>query len=481
MPSTLTVHTVDAERVIIVPTVDELSTVDTDSDLAKATGNGSDAAGLYARQDGGWERVNDPDEVVDGVEITPSDVGTANTPTEAVHAERINNEVYASQFSGAGLASKIDNALTYLQNNLGGQGRVRVTPKDDGTAWSWDADLEIDPDVVETVHLDIDENVKIDYPGTGWPITIIPTGDNANGDVLRLDGGKWTHPADATGWLRLQDTGNNKINPNSVDVTNSAGDATAISIEASADGHWSERNQIQGAYTADRGVDYVPFDGDESFADTQIGPANFDVSDFAIRFRGTVRTNDIIDATIFITPGSSGATGFVMDSDDMFGSVIHGWTVEDPGAADTDTSAFRLGSNFDTFRQPTILGGRGENLNQLVDDQQGNGNRLHKLSMSEEFGLRLDDINNNVRAFAVDKEAISVSGGGSFGGDVSLDSVQLQGVVEHNPSDVRNISSPSQGWTSYHDPSVSGDANTEGPAFYDGSQWVSMVDGSVIN
>lgn len=63
MPSTITVHTADAEHVIIVPTVDELSTVDTNSDFAKATGNGSDAAGLYARQDGGWERINDPAEI----------------------------------------------------------------------------------------------------------------------------------------------------------------------------------------------------------------------------------------------------------------------------------------------------------------------------------------------------------------------------------------------------------------------------------
>lgn len=51
-------------------------------------------------------------------------------------------------------------------------------------------------------------------------------------------------------------------------------------------------------------------------------------------------------------------------------------------------------------------------------------------------------------------------------------------VTRHNPQDVRNISSPSQGWEAYHDGSGS---NTEGPAFYNGSNWISQVDGSTIS
>lgn len=55
------------------------------------------------------------------------------------------------------------------------------------------------------------------------------------------------------------------------------------------------------------------------------------------------------------------------------------------------------------------------------------------------------------------------------------------GSVTTPPRDVRNISSPSPGQRAYHDPSISGDSNTEGPAYYDGSAWISVVDGSTIS
>lgn len=50
--------------------------------------------------------------------------------------------------------------------------------------------------------------------------------------------------------------------------------------------------------------------------------------------------------------------------------------------------------------------------------------------------------------------------------------------VQYDPQDVRNIASPSAGWTAYHDGSGS---NTEGPAFYNGTSWISQVDGTTIS
>lgn len=47
-----------------------------------------------------------------------------------------------------------------------------------------------------------------------------------------------------------------------------------------------------------------------------------------------------------------------------------------------------------------------------------------------------------------------------------------------NTKDVRNISSPNQGNVAYHDGSGS---NTEGLAAYNGSSWISQVDGSTIS
>lgn len=52
---------------------------------------------------------------------------------------------------------------------------------------------------------------------------------------------------------------------------------------------------------------------------------------------------------------------------------------------------------------------------------------------------------------------------------------------KYDPVDVRAITAPTKGVEAYHDPSVSGDANTEGPAFYNGAAWVSQVDGSTIS
>jgi len=49
--------------------------------------------------------------------------------------------------------------------------------------------------------------------------------------------------------------------------------------------------------------------------------------------------------------------------------------------------------------------------------------------------------------------------------------------ANYTPQDVRNVSSPSRGDTAYHDGSGS---NTEGPAHYDGTDWISTVDGSTI-
>jgi hypothetical protein len=44
------------------------------------------------------------------------------------------------------------------------------------------------------------------------------------------------------------------------------------------------------------------------------------------------------------------------------------------------------------------------------------------------------------------------------------------------PKDVTSISNPVEGMEAYHD----GSTGTKGPAFYDGSSWVSLVDGSTI-
>jgi len=51
-------------------------------------------------------------------------------------------------------------------------------------------------------------------------------------------------------------------------------------------------------------------------------------------------------------------------------------------------------------------------------------------------------------------------------------------IIKNSTQDVRNISSPSEGWTAVHDGSGT---NTAGPAWYNGADWVSVVDGTTIS
>ena len=69
---------------------------------------------------------------------------------------------------------------------------------------------------------------------------------------------------------------------------------------------------------------------------------------------------------------------------------------------------------------------------------------------------------------------------GAETGDLTLggSNIEQVGYLELNPKDVRNISSPSEGFISYHDGSGS---NTQGPAHFNGTDWISTVDGSTIN
>jgi hypothetical protein len=66
-----------------------------------------------------------------------------------------------------------------------------------------------------------------------------------------------------------------------------------------------------------------------------------------------------------------------------------------------------------------------------------------------------------------------------FGGEVNLQGNPLKGFKrsEYNPVDVRNLGSPVTGLVAYHNGSGS---NTEGLAAYNGTDWISQVDGSTI-
>lgn len=80
------------------------------------------------------------------------------------------------------------------------------------------------------------------------------------------------------------------------------------------------------------------------------------------------------------------------------------------------------------------------------------------------------------QGWAVWKNNTSFVGGPGRINDAST----LEGNTPVAAVDVRPMT-PFRGTTSYHDPSVAGDSNPEGPAFYDGNSWISLVDGNPIN
>jgi len=72
------------------------------------------------------------------------------------------------------------------------------------------------------------------------------------------------------------------------------------------------------------------------------------------------------------------------------------------------------------------------------------------------------------------KQVLRVDGGLSVRSEFKFNTYP----ANYTPQDVRNVSSPSQGDTAYHDGSGT---NTEGLAAYDGTDWISQVDGSTIS
>lgn len=80
---------------------------------------------------------------------------------------------------------------------------------------------------------------------------------------------------------------------------------------------------------------------------------------------------------------------------------------------------------------------------------------------------------NNDAAFRLWSDGTNVNGEQN-GSGLSFDLLW----VDLTPQDVRNISSPVEGRYADHDGSGS---NTEGLARYDGSSWISQVDGTTIS
>ena len=343
--------------------------VDTDGDIPSMntfrTGN------TIPFQDGLETRSNITDD--NGVTVYNKTNTTIGDGTTTASHQNINNEVYASQFSGNDLGTKVKNARDYLANNDIG-GTIHITPKSDGTKWTWSTDLVHDVDV-QGVGLDIEcaENVTINYTGTGFPITV----KNAWPD-FSLKGGIWNCSDDAVGWLRMMDCVHCFINPRFVDfrTPNRPDRSTETgyythtgSVAISIEGHdvWCELNIIEGRLKADNGIDFIPASvtggtGTDSFQSNTIRDTMFHThanGGFGMRVRGNHQYCRYSGIRFHIN--ADNGRGIVLEGllGDGANTGLQGCLFSTLKFENNDSStgeiAIQTGSNYDGFYAPLFI------------------------------------------------------------------------------------------------------------------------------
>jgi hypothetical protein len=414
-------------------------------------------------------------------------IGSASNPVsdvtvDSIDAERVSNEVYAKNYDGAGLASRVENALNDLKNNFGGQGRVRVTPKDDGTAWTWDKDLVIDPTDFSGLDIDIDRNVEIEYPGDGVAITLNTTFSSRNNRPKRIIGGKWNATgSNPDGWLRLKDTYKTYVEPAKVEnFQNSNNNGFGVQLYVSSDSSWTESNKIYNGYWDynDIHIDTTgPVYESElsgsnvgSFHGTEIYGNRFEVRDIGLRARGGF-DHSYVASNSFFTKSDGAVHVQLGGSDSSKENFIDGTTFisnkhEDPGSDNSNDIAYRLAANYFAFKQPALYNNKiflkssGTKAKNDSDDS-----KAHLLQATTvDGGVRWEDLVSGTRM--------------GFNYDGGFDEWSIENIVEVSPTkwfklptnDVTSIAGSRlfEGMCLYHNGTGDGAA---GPAVYDGSSW----------
>lgn len=445
--------------------------------------------------------------------LTEQHVGLLRT--DKIHTNDNIGEVFAREFNGTDLAAKVQNTLDYLKAEYGGAGRVRVTGRDDGQPWQWDQDLTLNAMNYGGIDIDIDMNVTIEYTGDGTALTLAGADKNQNYRPIRLRGGRWEATGNPDRWLRTRDLIFSKISPQFVEFSNSSNDAEGISVE-----HyyiWSENSDFSGRLDCDIGIEFrhgnhlddAPSTSN-SFHGTSLTNLFINASNTGIHLRGKWDYCTVTNLQLWAK--DDGVDLMILDSERMEGTTFQTVKFEDPGTVEEDITGIILASNYNGYYGPLFISPKfgsgidtnvrdiGNATNPTVVGMDTVGTQLRVRDLRTGNGVSLDG--GTVEANSIDLENFTLSGdaGGyhtklehNEEGDIivrrqgeDLVTADEDRVEVHKPlalpiDDVRNISSPAQGYVAYHEPSVNSDSNTEGPAFYDGTDWVSQVDGSTID
>lgn len=448
--------------------------------------------------------------------------------TDRIYARNNIGEMFASEFAGDDLGEKVDNARQYFQEKsaegIEPEGTIKITPRSDGDAWLWSTDVvfDVQNDAVELV---IHDDARINYDGNGWALTY----ENGRSGpwAPRIIGGRWNATGNPDGWLRIKDCTQSYIHPREVNTwENDTGNATCISLENHE--NFCELTVIAGGYYGgDRVIDSKPVsvtggeDGTSSFQATSIQNIRAGYNDFGIRCRGNWDYSHIDRPNCF--PKNDGAAAFYLDLSHMRGSVITAFQSENVDGV-TDPVVFRLGENYDGWQgAPMCVGGffdgqhadppvEGDSTSRILWMRKSSGDTvvLDHFGEDESFNFNLADgiFDNNgqiqiadylefhrdgqqraeIGVDSANRPFLQTISGNDFRfnirGQTFLETdgntvlqIHENETYEAPPQDVTAVSSPSQGQQAYHEGSG---GNTEGPAFYDGDNWISLVDGSTI-
>ena len=431
---------------------------------------------------------------------------------DEVRTRLVEGDAYVARFPGGDLGTKVRNALDELPR---GKRTLRITPRPDGQPWRWDADVTIEAQEEGGAEFLVGDNVRIEYTGSGWPLTVEDT--YLVDDRFRLVGGRWRATGDADGWLRLRSCTQSFVSPSKVDFRTSSGDAVGISLENH--NYWTELNVIEGTYKVDNGIDTVPaseipdasstatgsFQG-TTIRDVQIN--NFGEDGFGIRLRGNVRYSSLRRPNVF--PNGENSAALVLGTEDALGATIQSLQAE-TSASVGGTVAVRTTADYEPYMAPMFVGGQVEDsATSRRTDFAESGHSLHRVGVEagkvsidswdhDHPRVEVDTNRGHLSAAGVragENGELSVTGGKRSSinqtGEEPLEikhdwDTKLQVDSSHSTlfhpielpvTDVRELASPSRGWMAHHDGSG---GNTEGPATYTSDGWISVVDGSPID
>lgn len=276
----------------------------------------------------------------------------------AIEVANMTNVKMVSEYSGSTLAEKVENAHADTPENA----KMVVTPKSDGSRWSWGKDVFVSTGEFD---LRIGDSVEIEYPGDGVALTISRDVNNTaiSETTFRFIGGNWYSTGnDPDGLVKTQDIFGAVIKPHEVqDFYNQSTDAFGIRAENVES--WTEMCTFGGYIDADTPIDFAPASvtggsGTESYKGTIIEDFECHPKNAGIHFRGHFSNSEFRRPNVWF--GGDNAVGFLLDANFKRGCVFVAPSVEDPGA-DTYTGGvgFKTGSNYQgepLLQKPHVTG-----------------------------------------------------------------------------------------------------------------------------